>query len=153
MEWREHLAASTWSTGDVLPSHNDRCMVCGSDAASSPLLEPFRVLDEHIVGTRVRFDDRHQGAPCYAHGGAVAALLDDACGYVSYLVVRMFVTAHLEVDYRRPVLLGHEYDVRARCVGIEDRKVHLAADLLDDGDIVAESRGLFIEVELEHFRP
>jgi acyl-coenzyme A thioesterase PaaI-like protein len=105
------------------------------------------------VGTRVRFDDRHQGAPFYAHGGVVAAVLDDACGYVSYLVLRMFVTAHLEVDYRRPVVLGQEYDVRARCIGIEGRKVRLAADLLDEDRIVAEASGLFVTVDIDHFRP
>ena len=154
MAWDEHLTEHTWTAGDTLPSHNDHCMICGVDAPSSPLLEPFHVLEGgDEVGTRVRFDDRHQGAPFYAHGGAVAAVLDDACGYVSFLVVRMFVTAHLEVDYRRPVLLGTEYRVRARCTGIDGRKVHLAADLLDGDDVIAEARGLFVTVDVEHFRP
>ena len=153
MGWDDKLTVSEWQAGDELPAHNDACMVCGASSASSPLLAPFRVLQGGTVGTGVRFDDRHQGAPYYAHGGAVAAVLDDACGYVSYLVLRIFVTAHLEVDYRRPVLLGHEYQVRARCVGIEGRKVHLAADLLDGEELVAESRGLFVVVDIEHFRP
>jgi acyl-coenzyme A thioesterase PaaI-like protein len=152
MSWDEHLE-HTWSPGDELPSHNDGCMICGAASASSPLVEPFRVLEGREVGASARFDDRHQGAPFYAHGGVVAAVLDDACGYVSYLVLRMFVTAHLEVDYRRPVVLGETYAVRARCVGIDGRKVHLAADLLDDEGLVAESRGLFVTVDIDHFRP
>jgi uncharacterized protein (TIGR00369 family) len=154
MAWDDDIARHAWQAGDELPSHNDDCVVCGSTSASSPLLERFAVRDPSTVGTRVRFDARHQGAPAYAHGGMVAAVLDDACGYVSFLVQRMFVTAHLEVDYRRPVLLDHEYDVRARCAGIDGRKVHLEAELVDgDGTVVAEGRGLFVTVDVEHFRP
>ena len=152
MDWDEHLEHE-WNVGDELPSHNDGCMICGSDSASSPLLEPFKVLDDSRVGTRVRFDQRHQGAPFYAHGGVVAAVLDDACGYVSYLVLRMFVTAHLEVDYRRPVVLGDEYEVEARCVGIDGRKIRIDAWLRDSDGLVAEGAALMVSVDLEHFRP
>jgi acyl-coenzyme A thioesterase PaaI-like protein len=147
------LTAQAWVPGDQLPTHNDGCMVCGRESVSSPLLAPFTVRAGGEVGTRVRFDDRHQGAPLYAHGGMVAAALDDACGYVSFLILQLFVTAHLEVDYRRPVVLGIEYDLRARCSEVDGRKVHLAAELADGAGIVAECRGLFVTVDLEHFRP
>jgi uncharacterized protein (TIGR00369 family) len=151
--WDTDITASEWRPGDELPTHNDGCMVCGSRSPSSPLLGPWLVLEDDRVGTRVRFDDRHQGAPSYAHGGSVAAVLDDAMGYVSFLVLRIFVTAHLEVDYLRPVLLGHEYEVVASCEGIDGRKVNLAAELLDGDEVVARARGLFIVVDIDHFRP
>lgn len=128
-------------------------MVCGVDSGQSPLVRHFFVAGTDAVGARVRFDERHQGAPRYAHGGAVAALLDDACGYVAYLVSKIFVTAHLEIDYRKPVLLGTEYDVLARCTFTDGRKVHLTADLLDGRTPVAQAAGLFIEVDLDHFHP
>lgn len=154
MTWDDDIARHEWQVGDELPSHNDDCIVCGRTSVTSPLVEHFMVRDADTVGATVRFDARHQGAPTYAHGGMVAAVLDDACGYVSFLVQRMFVTAHLEVDYRRPVVLEETYDVRARCSGIDGRKVHLEAELVAlDGTIVAEGRGLFITVDIEHFRP
>jgi acyl-coenzyme A thioesterase PaaI-like protein len=152
MDWDQHLEHA-WNPGDELPSHNDGCMICGSESATSPLVEPFRVLDLSTVSGRVRFDDRHQGAPQYAHGGVVASVLDDACGYVSYLVLRMFVTAHLAVDYRRPVLLGETYDVIARCIEIDGRKITIAAELRDDIGLVAEGVALMVTVDIEHFRP
>lgn len=144
---------NAWKRGDVLPQHNESCMICGITSTFSPLVTPFRVIDETRVGTSVRFDHRHQGAPLYAHGGAVAAVLDDACGYVGYLVTKLFVTAHLEVDYHRPVLLDHPYEVRAECERIEGRKVHLNASLLDGDDPIATARGLFVVVDIEHFWP
>ena len=154
VNWEDDITRAPWGEGDELPAHNDSCMVCGVDSAASPLLERFRVRAGGEVGARVRFDARHQGAPYYAHGGMVAAVLDDAAGYVSFLVQRMFVTAHLEVDYRRPVVLEQEYDVRARCTGIDGRKVSLAAELVDaDGTEVAQARGLVVTVDVEHFRP
>ncbi len=146
--------AHTWQIGDELPSHNEDCMVCGSTSASSPLLAPYHVLAGDRVGTRVRFDSaHHQGAPTYAHGGAVAALLDDAMGYMSFLTLRIFVTAHLEVDYRRPVLLDTEYDVAARLERVDGRKLHLAAELRDEDGVAAEANGIFVTVDLSHFRP
>ncbi len=153
MSWEDDIASSHWQVGDELPAHNDSCMVCGVDAPASPLLERWHVRAGDRIGTRVRFDARHQGAPAYAHGGAVAAVLDDAMGYVSFLVQRIFVTAHLGVDYRRPVLLGADYDVVAWCEGVDGRKLQLASELRDDDGVVAESRGLFIAVDVEHFRP
>lgn len=152
VSWEDDIT-DAWKPGDELPLHNDACVICGTRSASSPLLSPFSVDDDNTVSARVRFDHRHQGAPHYAHGGMVAALLDDACGYMSFVLTRMFVTAHLEVDYRRPVVLEQEYRTRAWCESIEGRKVALAAELLDDDGVVAEGRGLFVTVDIEHFRP
>lgn len=153
MVWDPDDSTTHWAVGEELPPHNDSCAVCGSTSAWSPLVAHWRVLAEGRVGTRARFDARHQGAPTYAHGGAVAAVLDDAMGYVSFVVVRMFVTARLEVDYRRPVLLDRDYEVEAWCTAIEGRKVHVVAQLLDDRGVVAEATGLMVTVDLEHFRP
>lgn len=148
-----NLNPGEFSVGDALPVHNVLCMVCGAESGQSPLVRHFFVAGAGSVGARVCFDERHQGAPHYAHGGAVAALLDDACGYVAYLMSKIFVTAHLEIDYRKPVVLGAEYDVVARCTLTEGRKVHLTAELLEGHVQVAQATGLFIEVDLDHFRP
>jgi uncharacterized protein (TIGR00369 family) len=151
--WKPDTLTRTWQVGDALPVHNDACMVCGPQGAASLLIEPFRMVDAERVAAQVRFDERHQGAPRYAHGGMVAAVLDDAGGYLSLLIARMFVTAHLEVDYRRPVLLGHTYEVTAACTGIEGRKVHVRAQLRDGEAVIAEATGLFVTVDIDHFRP
>jgi acyl-CoA thioesterase FadM len=74
-------------------------------------------------------------------------------GYVSFLVLRIFVTAHLQVDYHRPVLLGSDYELVAWCEKIDGRKVHLAAELLDEGTPIARATGIFVVVDIEHFRP
>lgn len=143
-----------WAINDQLPSHNDHCMVCGSLSPQPIVTGPFTVLKDEKVRATVRFDStHHQGAPAYAHGGAVAALLDDAMGYMSFLLLQLFVTAHLEVEYRSPVLLNHDYFVTAWLEKRDGRKIHLAAKLHTKSETIAEGSGLFLAVNLEHFEP
>ncbi|MGK2955809.1 MAG: PaaI family thioesterase [Solirubrobacterales bacterium] len=111
----------------------------------------LRIQDDRILGS-VRFDRRQEGAPGFAHGGAVATVLDDALGTVLILVQRPAVTANLNIDFRAPAFLGRELSVEARCERIEGRKLHLVGRLLDGEEIIAEGRGLFIEVNIDHFR-
>jgi acyl-coenzyme A thioesterase PaaI-like protein len=108
-----------------------------------------------IVGDRVTgkltLDERHQGAPGFAHGGALATALDDALGTVLVVIGMPGVTARLEVDYRRPALLGREFVVEAWLEREDGRKIHMAAELRDGDNVIAEARALFLQVEAEHF--
>jgi acyl-coenzyme A thioesterase PaaI-like protein len=99
----------------------------------------------------VTFDRRQEGAPGFAHGGAVATVLDDALGTVLILLKRPAVTANLNVDFRAPTFLDHVLVVEAWCESIDDRKLHLAGELRDGDEVIAAARGLFIEVGVEHF--
>ncbi len=107
--------------------------------------------DGERVSGAVMLDRRHEGAPGFAHGGAVATVLDDALGSVLTLLRLPAVTARLEVNYRRPALLGRRFDVEAWVESRDGRKLHLAGELLEDGETVADALGLFVEVDAEHF--
>jgi uncharacterized protein (TIGR00369 family) len=109
------------------------------------------VADDRIRGT-VTLDRRHEGAPGYAHGGAVATLLDDALGSLLHLLRIPAVTAKLEIDYRRPALIGHEFEVEAWVERMDGRKLHFAGELRDGGEVIANALGLFLKVDPEHFR-
>lgn len=111
----------------------------------------LRIDGDGIRGA-VRFDRRQEGAPGFAHGGAVATVLDDALGTVLMLLRRPAVTANLNVDFRAPAFLDHDLDVEARCERVDGRKLYLAGRLRDGETVIAEARGLFVEVELDHFR-
>src|SRR5919202_2783582 len=83
---------------------------------------------------------RHEGAPGYAHGGAVSTILDDALGMLLFVLRRPAVTARLEVDFRRPAYLGHPFDVEAWVDEIDGRKLWMRAELRHDGELVAAAR-------------
>lgn len=134
----------------TIPPHHGHCLGCGPENPASMGLQ-LRIDGERIVGT-VRFDRRQEGAPGFAHGGAVATVLDDALGSLLIVLRRPAVTANLSVDYRHPAFLDHDLTVEAWVVGIEGRKFRLAGRVLDGETVVAEGEALFLEVDLEHFR-
>jgi acyl-coenzyme A thioesterase PaaI-like protein len=110
-------------------------------------------MTEEGVAGRVMLGVQHEGGPGIAHGGVVAAVLDDLFGFLLYRLGFAMVTARLEIDYRRPIALDVEYGGAARIASREGRKVWCTGELLDgDGAVMAEARGLFLRVGAEHFQ-
>jgi acyl-coenzyme A thioesterase PaaI-like protein len=96
-------------------------------------------------------DRRHEGAPGFAHGGIVAAALDDLFGGVLVILETPAVTARLTVDYRAPVLLGRTLTLTGWCESTDGRKLHLVGTIHDADTLVAEAQALFMEVDVAHF--
>jgi acyl-coenzyme A thioesterase PaaI-like protein len=134
-----------------LPSHYNLCFGCGRDHPTGLRLEMHgggdRVTGSFLVG------EHHQGAPGLAHGGIVSAALDEAMAFLLWLVERPAVTAHMEVDFRRPVPTGSRLDLEAVLEGIEGRKILARGTGRIGGEVVATGRAVFVEVGIEHFGP
>lgn len=113
-------------------------------------------LEVHRDGDRVlarhTFDVRHVGAPGVAHGGAVAAVLDDLGGFVLYVVGELGVTRNLSVDYYAPVRLHVPYQLSGWLDRREGRKLFLRMEGRDQSDQLAFSaNALFLVVNTDHF--
>jgi acyl-coenzyme A thioesterase PaaI-like protein len=132
-----------------LPPHHPHCLGCGPDNPGSLGLR-LAIDGERVTG-EVVLDERHQGAPGFAHGGAVATALDDTLGTLLVVLGQPGVTARLEVNYRRPAFLGRRFRLEAEVERVEGRKIHMTALMRDDGEVVADARALFIQVEPDHF--
>jgi acyl-coenzyme A thioesterase PaaI-like protein len=135
--------------GEPLPPHHPHCLGCGPENPASVGLRMEH--DGERVRGSVTLDDRHQGAPGYAHGGAVTTILDDALGMLLFVLRRPAVTARIEVDFRRPAYLGHPFDVEAWVDRIDGRKLWMLAELREEGELIAAARSLFLEVDARHF--
>jgi len=61
------------------------------------------------------------------------------------------VTARIFVRYRSPVLINRELTVSSWVTESRGRRLHVDAELRDDAEILAEARGAFLHVPLEHF--
>lgn len=133
-----------------MPPHHPNCMGCGPQNAAGMGLILHRFGDE--VRGEVCFDRRQEGAPGFAHGGAICTVLDDALGSLLLILKTPAVTANLEVSFRSPAFLNRNFIVEARTESVAGRKLHLAGRILDGSTVLAEARGLFVEVGLEHFR-
>jgi acyl-CoA thioesterase FadM len=105
---------------------------------------------DHVRCTLV-LDRRHEGAPGFAHGGAIATAVDDLFGGLLMVIEKPAVTASLTVDYRSPALLGRTLELDGWCEAIDGRKLDLRATIHDGPTLVAEGRALFLAVDIEHF--
>jgi acyl-coenzyme A thioesterase PaaI-like protein len=97
--------------------------------------------------------DHHQGAPGLAHGGVISAAMDEGMGYLLWLVQKPAVTAHLEVDYRRPLPVGSRLELEGRVDRMEGRKIFASMEGRMDGEVVVEAKALFLKVPVKHFIP
>lgn len=131
-----------------------RCYGCGEQ---QPQGLHLRVIAGEGVSVSARFEvtDAHQGAPGLAHGGLLACAFDEALGSVNWLLRTPAVTGRLETDYIRPVPVGSSVYISAWCVGVQGRKVYHRAEGRiggPDGELVARSNALFVQVGVEHFK-
>lgn len=134
---------------EQLTPHHANCLGCGDENPGSMGVRLHR--DGDRVRGEVALTERHEGAPGFAHGGALATILDDALGSLLTLVRLPAVTAKLEVNYRRPAFLGRRFEVEAWVESRDGRKLSLAGEIREQGEVIADAVGLFVEVEAEHF--
>ena len=149
-EYAAALRAGDGRQGPGLPPHYPTCFGCGPDAEAG--LHLVAELDGTDVVTTYTFTDRHSGAPGIAHGGTVAALVDDLLGYLLFIAREPGVTRRLEIDYLLPVLVGVPYAVRARADRREGRKLFVSCrGTSPEGVVTFRATGLFVIVDISHF--
>lgn len=106
-----------------------------------------------VLFARAWFGRGAEGPPGYAHGGSVAAVLDEAMGAAAWAGGHPSIAARIEVDFRLPVPLGIDALVEMNVDKIEGRKIATRARLRDaDGRVLAESAGLFVRLSDEQIR-
>ena len=97
--------------------------------------------------------EHHQGAPGLAHGGVISAAVDEGMGFLLWLVQSPAVTAHLEVDFRRPLPVGSRLELEGRVDRTDGRKIFASMQGRLDGEVVVEAKALYLKVDVEHFVP
>ena len=99
----------------------------------------------------VTFGTHHQGGPGLAHGGIVGAALDEACGLLATWHRFPTVTARIAIRFRRPAPINRALRVSARVTAERGRRIEISAELRDGEDVLAEAKGVFLHVPLDHF--
>jgi len=108
-----------------------------------------RSADGALVG-KAWFGPGALGPPGHAHGGGMAAVLDEAMGLAAWLAGYRVIAARLAVDFKNMLPLGTVAWIEVTVEQVEGRKVHMRGRLCSpDGAVFAESRGLFIQLSQE----
>jgi acyl-coenzyme A thioesterase PaaI-like protein len=106
------------------------------------------------IQSRYVIPDRFHGAPGVAHGGIVAAILDEvSCAAIAFLRDSYVVTGELTVRYVRPCHVEQELTVSARIAGEHRRYLIVEAEVRRDGELLARSTGKFFPVEAPFSSP
>lgn len=131
----------------------------GSFVSGDPQSDRLRVSyfrreqDSRLVG-RAWFGPGAQGPPGFAHGGSIAAVLDEAMGAASWTAGHLVVAARLDTSFQRMLPLGTDALLEAWVDRVEGRKVWTLGRLLDaDGEPFAEAEALFVKIDPERFGP
>jgi acyl-coenzyme A thioesterase PaaI-like protein len=134
----------------IPPHHDPACWGCGENPTGLHLPTPTEAGITEYEAT-FSFDERHQGGPGIVHGGLVGAALDEACGLLATWHRFPAVTARIFIRFRRPVPINAPLLVRARVESTRGRRIRIRADLSSPDEALAEARGAFLHVPLEHF--
>jgi acyl-coenzyme A thioesterase PaaI-like protein len=105
----------------------------------------FAVQSDGSLLANYTFDILKQGPPGIAHGGAVAAVLDEAMTAAVFAANLPSFTVNLNIDYRAPIRLGVPVRIMGRLDVVDRRKLYLVARItLPDGTVAAEAKALFL---------
>src|SRR5262249_29380404 len=108
--------------------------------------------DNAMVG-RAWFGPLCEGPPGHAHGGSIAAVLDDVMGSGAWLAGHRVVAAKIEVEFKKPVPLGTTAEFASVVERVGGQRVRTRASLtLPNGVVAASASGLFVVVDIEKLR-
>jgi uncharacterized protein (TIGR00369 family) len=121
--------------------NSHQCFICG---LQNPFGLKMTFYDNGLDETRCDYTipDQYQGYPGIAHGGIVAAMLDEAVGRVSLIndPNHFMMTVKLELKYRQPVPTETPLTLIGKMLRLRGRLAVATGELrLPDGTIAAEA--------------
>jgi uncharacterized protein (TIGR00369 family) len=122
------------------------CFLCGRENPASLHVHWFNDTEARRVRATVSVPEVYNGYPGIVHGGVVAALLDETAGRALMLdgdFGRLWVTANLNVTYRRPTPTQTPLDLAGRVERDAGKRTLAVAELrLPDGTLTASCQAL-----------
>lgn len=101
---------------------------------------------------RVWFGPLAEGPPGHAHGGALAAVHDEAMGYCAHHNGHTVLAANLDIRYRAATPLLQPLTLRASIHQVSGRKVIARSRMfVDERHVLSEGEGLFVAIPEERF--
>jgi acyl-coenzyme A thioesterase PaaI-like protein len=125
--------------------HPDDCFVCGLNNDKS--LKVSIVFNEENGETKFihTFQGHEKGAPGKSrivHGGAIAAILDEAQGVLAHHIGHMVMTDTLTLKYHKATQIMEPVEVHAWITAVRHRRLYTKATLKNQkGEILVSSSG------------
>lgn len=141
-----------WTPVQPFPSLDAHSFLVANPSGESIRIAYFRGPEAGVLHAGAWFGRETQGPPGHVHGGAMAAVLDEAMGGVCWMNGHRTVAAKISVSFIAMLKLETETMVEARVERTEGRKIYVRAKLFGTGAVpIAEADGLFVVLKDEAF--
>jgi acyl-coenzyme A thioesterase PaaI-like protein len=120
--------------------------VSGDQTGNRFRMRYFRDQGKNLV-SRVWFGPVTEGPPGHAHGGSIAAVLDEVLGLAAWAAGHQIVVGNLNVSFRQLLPIKTVVQVNTRLVSVQGRKVLVHGEVSSlDGAIYAAGECLCIKI-------
>lgn len=103
--------------------------------------------DDRSLVARVWFGPETEGPPGHAHGGSLAAVLDEVLGLAAWAAGHSIVVANLNVNFRCLLPIQQVVQVDTEIISVDGRKVLVRGKVWDGRiKIYAEAECLCVEI-------
>jgi len=141
-----------WTPVQPFPSLDPHSFLVANPSGESIRIAYFCGPEAGVLYAKAWFGRETQGPPGHVHGGAMAAVLDEAMGGVCWMNGHRTVAAKITVSFLAMLPLETETTVESRVERTEGRKIYVRARLFRAGAVpVAEADGLFVVLKDEAF--
>ena len=130
-----------------------RSFVSGHPESDIIRIRYFSAEAGEMLYAKVWFGLGAEGPPGHAHGGSMAAVLDECMGYSCWVKGYPVVAATITINFRQILPLNKVFIVEAAPVRVDGVKVEAAGKLYDaaSGSVFSEGTGLFIIQSMDRF--
>ena len=143
-----------WTTLDMPRSFGrGRSFVSGHPDGQDIRIHYFQRDSDSAFMAKVWFGWDAEGPPGHAHGGSMAAVLDECMGFSCWVAGHPVVAATITINFRKILPLHHVYVVEARVLRVDGVKVEAEGRIIEpeSGTAFSDGTGLFIVQPLERF--
>lgn len=122
--------------------------VSGDQTGNRFRMQYFRDGERHLVA-RVWFGPVTEGPPGHAHGGSIAAVLDEVLGLAAWAAGHQVVVGNLSINFRNLLPIQTVVQVNTRLVSVQGRKITVHGEVccLDGGIVYATGDCLCIKID------
>ena len=138
---------------NMLPAPRNYCFACGKANPHGMHLRFTFDKARRQISSSFALGKRYSGPPGSCHGGIIATILDEAMAKLNGPNQVTAVTAHLAVEYLKPVPLHQPLRAEAHETRSHGRRrFRQAAILNSQGLVLAQGKGIFITLDPKKMR-
>ena len=126
--------------------------VSGDQTGNRFRMNYFRDQEQNLVA-RVWFGPVTEGPPNHAHGGSIAAVMDEVLGLTAWAAGYPIVVGNLNISFRQLLPIQTVVQVKTRLISAKGRKIMVHGKVTSlDGVVYATGEALCIKIAAENLK-